>query len=271
MIFQRRMPPKKLKTGTVITSLFENEKNNNIDDSDDDDEEKRKRSKREKKKDDKTFNCDICHIEDSTLPKFLSSDIKFLEEDEQIILKFKREENMKILCKRHYKNEILNWKTHIKSRSKCCNILDEHDKEKIGKKTRQKKSHLKDVTVKQAEDAKRYLGKKLIPFQLICSQCVVKFESKIEEMKLLESNPPVEHSFPEIDVIDEEFEAHTETDEDMGSEEIDVKEAILTNIQEKVQLFTKEQKVAIISIIPSSWSANEIAKKTGKPNIFFVH
>ena len=106
------MPPKKIKTGTVITTLFESEKNNNVDDSDDNDE-RRKKSKKDNKKDDKTFNCDICHHEDPTVPKFLSSGVKFLEEDEQIILKFKNERNLKILCKKHYKNEITNWKLMI--------------------------------------------------------------------------------------------------------------------------------------------------------------
>ena len=255
MIFQRIMPPKKLKTGTVITSLFDNEKNNNVDERDGEDEEKRKKSKKDKKKDDKTYNCDICHLEDPTVPKFLSNDIRFLEEDEQIILKFKNERNMKILCKNHYRKEITFWKGNTKSRAKCCNILGDHKKATT--------TLLKDVTVKQAEDAKMFLGKKLIPFQKICHACVKKIDSKIEELKLLENNPLAEDSFPDTNDIGEDFAEDSQTDEDM-SEENEVKEAILKNIQEKVPSFTKEQKSAIISVLPSSWTPHEISEKTGK-------
>ena len=107
------MPPKKPKAGTVITSLFENDKrrfnNNNSGNSEDDDDKNRKKSRKDKDDDDeeRTFTCHICHAEDPTVPKFSPKEIQFLEDNEQIMLKFKTGKEIKILCEKHYQVEIL--------------------------------------------------------------------------------------------------------------------------------------------------------------------
>ena len=55
------------------------------------------------------FNCDICHNEDRSLPELKRSEVVFLESEEQIVLKFKKDRSIKILCKNHYRNEVTNF------------------------------------------------------------------------------------------------------------------------------------------------------------------
>ena len=257
------MPGRKPKAGTVITSLFENEKrrlNNHVDDSDDD-VEKRKKSKKGKEDDsmEKTFNCHICHSEDPTLPKLSAQEIKFLEDNDQIMLKYKTGKDIKILCKNHYKDEVLNFMR----REKCCNILNRH-------KGKARKTDLRKITVRQADDAMTYLGLKMIPFLHICKDCIPKLDMKIEEAKMIEDEPYFDDNAAEIEeeqVEKEEIEENEENEENEGVEELEigtVKHDILRNIAAKVENFSKEQKIAIVSVLPASWTTNEIATNTGK-------
>ena len=95
----------------ILTSLFENQARNNNDDGEgcesdiDNNNLKRKGHSDLQTK----FNCDICHHEDRTLPELLRSEVKFLDSKEESVLKFKRDRTIKILCKKHYKNEVTNW------------------------------------------------------------------------------------------------------------------------------------------------------------------
>ena len=46
----------------------------------------------------------------------------------------------------------------------------------------------------------------------------------------------------------------------------DDKKIILNNIKDKLPSFSKEQKVAIASILPSFWTADDICSQSGKQN-----
>ena len=241
----------------VITSLHENEKrnfennNNDSDESDRDDRRRRKSNEGEETNVQGTYNCDICHSDDPTLPTIGPKGIRFLNEDEQQIIKFKNDLEVKILCLKHYKNEITNW---IR-RPSCCNVLGKHKKAK--------KIDLKKITVKLAEEVHIYLGKKIIPFDNICKYCLPELQLMIENAKDVANNPP-DIPVPEIFHEDNSFE--TGSTEDLS--ENDLKDLILRNIckENEVDQFTKEQKVGILRVLPSSWSTREISEKSGKKN-----
>ena len=262
------MPPKKVKAGTVITSLFENDKrrfnNNNSGNSEDDDDENRKRSRKDKDDDDdaeRTFTCHICHAEDPTVPKFSPKEIQFLEDNEQIMLKFKTGKEIKILCEKHYQVEIRNV---LKRRERCCNVLSAH-------KSRPKTTNLMKISVSQAEDAMKYLGLKMIPFLHICRDCTPKLDLKIEEAKAMENNNPDvlpdndNDDYDAVEMIEDVENAENTENEEVEEVEIgNVKHDILRKIAVNVENFTKEQKVAIVKVLPASWTTNEISTETGK-------
>ena len=119
----------------ILTSLSESEKRtalNSIsnDDSDDNCKNRKETNKKKKLNDyNPTFRCDICHFSDSNMIKYRASEVKYLEDDEKTILKFKKNRLISVLCLRHYKSEILAWKGH---QNKCCNVLKLHKKPRRG-------------------------------------------------------------------------------------------------------------------------------------------
>ena len=244
----------------VITSLHENEKrnfennNNDSDESDRDDRRRRKSNEGEETNVQKTYNCDICHSDDPTLPTIGPKGIKFLNEDEQKIIKFKKDLEVKILCLKHYKNEITNWRC---KRFSCCNILGKHKKAQ--------KTRLKEVSVKLAEEVQTYLGKKIIPFDNICTYCIGDLELEIDRAKDVANNPP-DSPIPDPDILNEDILFETGSTEDLN--ENDLKDLILRNIckENEDNQFTKEQKVGILRVLPRSWSVREISEKSGKKN-----
>ena len=241
---EKKKGTKKIK---VVHSLFENEKRNQNNNNDDEDDTRAAA---------KTFNCDICHFEDHTTPKFAQKDIKFLEEEDQIMLKFKMEREIKILCLNHYKTEVLKlrdsrWKT-------CCNVLNNH-------KGKPRKTKLQKITVRQAEDAKKYLGIKMIPYLDICRDCSPKLDQRIEEARRIEDHPP--NPIPDNNdntdfAMDSQTEEDAEEVEEAGSG--DDKHEILSKIADQLDEFTRAQKIAIIRVLPASWSIREISAHTGK-------
>ena len=234
---EKKKGTKKIK---VLHSLFENEKrnqNNNNDDA-------------------KTFNCDICHFEDHTTSKFVQKDIKFLEEEDQIMLKFKMDREIKILCLNHYKTEVL--KLRDSRRRTCCNVLNNH-------KGKPRKTNLQKITVRQAEDAKNFLGIKMIPYLDICRDCSPKLNQRIEEARRNEDHlpNPLPDNYDNTDyAMDSQTEEDAEEVEEAGSG--DDKHEILSKIADQVDEFTRAQKIAIIRVLPASWSIREISAHTGK-------
>ena len=240
----------------VITSLHDNEKrqfennNNDSDESDRDDRRRRKSNEGEETNVQGTYNCDICHSDDPTLPTIGPKEIILLDEDEQQILKFKKDLEVKILCLKHHQNEIKNWRI---KRHSCCNVLGKHKKAR--------KTDLKKITVKLAKEVHTYLGKKIIPFDSICTSCLPDLQLEIDRAKDVTNNPP---DIPVPENFEEDILFETGSTEDLN--ENDLKDLILRNICEEneVDQFTKEQKVGIIRVLPSSWSTREVSDKTGK-------
>ena len=147
-LFDKKMPRKKL----IVSSLYEYQKrsnnNNNITDESDSDGKKKRKRRKKVEASDSTFSCDICHFDEPSHPKYSSAQIKFLDEKEQTVLRYKKDRPIKVLCKKHHHNEFFNF--FSKSRqTKCCNILNVHQKKQ--------KSNLQDVTV-QLADSVKHLG-----------------------------------------------------------------------------------------------------------------
>ena len=232
----------------VLHSLFENEKRNQNNNNGDEDETGAAA---------KTFNCDICHFDDHTTSKFARKDIEFLEEKDQIMMKFKMDREIKILCSNHYKTEVSNMKYRQK---KCCNVLNNH-------KGKPRKTMLQTITVRQAEDAKKFLGIKMIPYLDICRDCSPKLDQRIEEARKIEDHLP--DPLPDNnDNTDYAMDSQTEEDAEEVDEDgsCDDKHEILSKIADQVDDFTRAQKIAIIRVLPASWSIREISAHTGKIN-----
>ena len=196
------------------------------------------------------MNCDICHASDPYLPKFNDKAVKYLEEKEQIVLKFKKGIEGKILCNRHYKSEIeyfFNGK--FRFQSQCCDVLKIH-------KTKIRKTKLVTVSHDLANDARIHLGlQDLIPFQKICVDCMPKLEAQIISVKSEETIPPDDEQSTNF------MENDTVVDIDFGDS--DTKEVIFGNIRQKLAELDRDQQAAIIAILPSSWSNHEISSKSG--------
>ena len=143
------------------------------------------------------------------------------------------------------------WKGH---QNKCCNVL------KLHKKPRRTKLVEGGVSVELAENVVRYLDLKIIPLQQICQDCYPKLNVKIQNAKVLDDIPP-DSAIP--DIIQEEASLDLDKeycDNDKDNDKI----TIFSNIKKHLSLFSKQQKVAIISILPSSWTKMEICNNTGK-------
>ena len=90
---------------------------------------------------------------------------------EKSILKLKDNLEVDVLCKRHFKNLITNWKSHQK---KCCNIFSVHDKPKT--------TRMKLVSLEVAQDTEIYTAMKVIPCQQICTECEKRLKVHHEEV-----------------------------------------------------------------------------------------
>ena len=97
---------KKLK---ILTSLFENQCSNNNKVGDDSGSGSDIDNEVKRKKGESKFNCDLCHYQDRYLPELQKSEIVFLESKERTVLKFKYDRDIKILCLKHYRNEVTNF------------------------------------------------------------------------------------------------------------------------------------------------------------------
>ena len=223
----------------ILTTLFASEKRTALDsissnDSDDNFKNKKETNKKKKLKDSNpTFRCDICHFSDSNMIKYRASEVKFLEDGEKTILKFKKNRLISVLCLRHYKSEILAWKGH---QNKCCNVL------KLHKKPRRTKLVEGGVSVELAENVVRYLDLKIIPLQQICQDCYPKLNVKIQNAKVLDDIPP-DLAIPDNVQQDASIDLNKEyCDNDKNNDKI----IIFSNIKKHLSSFSKEQKVAII-------------------------
>ena len=246
----------KNKKFKVLTSLHENEKrnfdnNNDSDESDRDDRRRKTANEGEERNVQRTYNCDICHSDDPTLPAIGPDGIKFLSEDEQQILKFKNDLEVRILCLKHYQKEIRNWRV-VRKRN-CCNVLGKHKKAQ--------KTNLRTISVKLAEEVQIFLGKKIIPCDSICQKCSKDLQLEIDRAKNVANDRP---DSPVPEIFHEDISFETGSAEDLNENEL--KDLILRNIckENEVDEFTKEQKVGIIRVLPRSWSTREVSDKTGK-------
>merc|ERR1712214_275304 len=108
-------------------------------------------------------------------------------------------------------------------------------------------------------DAMTYLGLKMIPFLHICKYCIPKLDLKIEEAKVIEDEPYFEDFAAETEEEHVEKEENEEIEEveelDIGNDKLDIFRKIAANVEN----FSKEEKVAIVTILPTSWTTNEIA------------
>ena len=130
-------------------------------------------------------------------------------------------------------------------------MLGEHKK-------KARTSNLLEVSEELAQSVSMHLDFKLIPYGKLCVDCHPKLLTMINKARYEESIPPNEDFCTSSGAQDSQLEDYTTETE---SEDTD-KEIILKNIKENLQNFSKEEKAAIVSVLPSSWTISEICEKT---------
>ena len=98
---------------------------------------------------------------------------------------------------------------------------------------------------------------KLIPYSKLCTDCHPKVLSTIDKAKY-------EETVPQEDFCTSSGAASSKVEDYVEEIEETDKEIILKNIKENLQSFSKAERAAIVSILPSSWTIAEICEKTGK-------
>ena len=152
--------------------------------------------------------------------------VEFLEDKEQLVLKYKLGKDLKILCTRHYKNEVLHFFDKSKRfQGQCCNIL------KLHKKMKPRKTKLVSISPDLAKESHIHLGLQVIPFSKICQDCIPVLEARIQSSKAAETIPS-EETMP---VIEEAIH------DDLDYGETDIKEVILGNIKNKLEILDRVQ------------------------------
>ena len=126
-------------------------------------------------------------------------------------------------------------------------------------KKKPRRTKLNIVSEELASSASSHLHKKLIPYSKICQDCHSKLSEMIDSARYQET-------VPQEDVCTSSGAQDSNIDKTVDSEDLNDetdKEIILRNMKAQFPNFTKAERVAIISVLPSSWTRAEICEKTG--------
>ena len=255
---------KKKKEEEVLISLEDNQKrkvNNNDGDfeSDSDLKDKKKLKKRDNLNDEpRIFLCNLCHNEDASKPRFKKSEVKLdLSEKEQEVLQFRYKTPVKIVCLQHYETEVKFW--FLKNTKVCKNLFGRH------KSASKNKLWTQEIDLETAKKANKYTSYDLIPCQRLCKVCFKQLQEEIKSAMEIENNIVEDDiaNTAEEDVgnaaIDEAWIEDLDDDEDDNK---DLKE-IINNIKDNWPEYSKDQRIALIQVLPKKWSIKKIGDLTG--------
>ena len=246
------------------------------------------------------YNCDYCFKFEESQKKFKESEIRELSEAEKLMIECKLKATLNILCFNHYRKFVSAFKSH---QQKCTNLFGDHSsprKTKLKDVTFDLARQAREFTVLDLIPFQKICNaceSKLI--SLIEVEKKRKEMSYINESSTEDTEEEVYGTPPEEEIsridnqhkVDQVFDtlnlspikSNKVTDAkylaeklqqlpkacseklgvELDSEEEDKSEEICRNIKKDLKEMTKREKVAVIGVLPKSWSVNQIQEKTG--------
>ena len=236
--------------------------------SDEDEEEGQKgRRPPEKRKIEETYIpniliCDICSKEE----KESTTEVTEVSQVEKEILAFFFDFQVLKICKHHHKQIFVDFPNNQKA---CKSPFEPKHKKAV-------KNGLKLVSLYDAQQAFHCLDVSLKPGEKLCVNCRIKLYNAIEEKTQQEFDDPTPSSsqfsnYSERNSV-RKMKEQEEDEKDKKIKELqndaDDLNLIMANIRDKFPNWTKEQKAAVLSVLPSSWSNRKVVEETGSSRRF---
>ena len=155
----------------------------------------------------------------------------------------------------HYESDVRFW--FNKNAKKCRNLYGSHKSANTYK--------TQEVSLQLAEDARKYTSHELIPSHRLCKGCLSKLQHEITseiEKETVKAEEEIIEEETVDDLADPDWEIHPNVAEDDSVDGDDLKE-IIDNMRDELPEYTKEQKIGIIKILPTSWTIYKICTVTG--------
>ena len=206
--------------------------------------------------------CDVCTKEQ----KEATTEVTEVSEVEKEILAFFFDFEIVNICKHHHKQTFVDFPSNQRS---CKDPFEPKHKKSV-------KNGLKLVSLYDAQQALHYLKVGLKPGEKLCVNCRIKLYNAIEEKKQKEFDDPTPSSSQFSNYSDgsgiRKMEEKIEDEKDKKIYELqkdaDDLNLIMANIRDKFPNWSKEQKAAVLSVLPSSWSNRKIGEETGSSRRF---
>ena len=181
-----------------------------------------------------------------------------MSEKEKEVLQFRYNYQISVVCLPHYEKDVRLW--FHKNTKQCRNFFGKHRRTSGNKKL-----STKEVNLELAKKARKYTKHEVFPCQRLCQPCLSKLEEEIAAAIEAENDIEEEDVVPLEDVNDPDWkdpDIPEEVETDEATEAADLEE-IVANIRDYWPGCNKEQRIAIIKILPKTWSTRHISTKSG--------